>query len=79
MLPNLQSVLAIELLTAAQGVEFHKPLKCGEGTGAAYREIRKVIPPLEEDRVLYDDVQKVLELVNNDVLLNAVEKKVDLK
>jgi histidine ammonia-lyase len=79
IMKNLQSVLAIELLTAAQGVEFHKPLKCGEGTMAAYKEIRKIIPPLEEDRVLYDDVQKVLELVNNDVLLNAVEKKVDLK
>ncbi|MCX6150888.1 MAG: histidine ammonia-lyase [Ignavibacteriales bacterium] len=79
IMKNLQSVLAIELLTAAQGVEFHKPLKCGEGTEAAYKEIRKVVAPLEEDRVLYDDVQKVLELVKNGSLLKAVEKNVFVK
>jgi histidine ammonia-lyase len=78
IMKNLQSVLAIELLTAAQGVEFHRPLKCGIGTEVAYREIRKVVPPLEEDRVLYDDVQKVLELVRNNVLLYAVERKVKI-
>ena len=79
VMKNLQSVLAIELLTAAQGVEFHKPLKCGKGTEAAYKEIRKIVPPLEEDRVLYDDVQKVLRLVKSDILLNAVGKDVNIK
>jgi histidine ammonia-lyase len=76
---NLQSVLAIELLTGAQGVEFHKPLKCGHGTEAAYKEIRKVVAPMNEDRVLYDDVQKVLGLVKNNLLLNSVESKIKLK
>jgi histidine ammonia-lyase len=79
IMKNLQSVLAIELLTAVQGVEFHKPLKCGKGTEAAYREIRRVVPPLNEDRVLYDDVLKVLGLVRSDILLNAVEKEVIIK
>lgn len=76
---NLESVLAIELLTAAQGVEFHKPLKCGDGTEVAFKEIRKVVAPMEEDRILYDDVQKVLGLVKNSVLLNSVERKIKLK
>jgi histidine ammonia-lyase len=79
IMKNLQSVLAIELLTAAQGVEFHKPLSCGKGTETAYREIRKIIPPLNEDRILYNDVQKVLELVKSDKLLNAVKKDVNIK
>ncbi|RJP66039.1 MAG: histidine ammonia-lyase [Ignavibacteriales bacterium] len=76
---NLQSVLSIELLTGAQGVEFHKPLKCGQGTEAAYKEIRKVVAPMNEDRILYDDVQNVLGLVKNDLLLNSVESKIKLK
>lgn len=78
IMQNLQSVLAIELLTAAQAVEFHKPLKCGDGTGAAYDKIREVIPPMETDRVIYDDVQKVLSLIKDDSLLKAVEEKVVL-
>jgi histidine ammonia-lyase len=75
---NLESVLAIELMTAAQALEFLKPLKCGKGTGAAYREIRKVIPPLNKDRLLYDDVKNMIELVRQDSILNSVEKAVGL-
>jgi len=78
VMQNLESVLAIELLTAAQAVEFLKPLKCGVGTETAYREIRKVIPPLEKDRLLYDDIKKVISLVRNNVILDAVKKKVKL-
>ncbi len=71
---NLQSVLAIELLTGAQGVEFHKPLKCGQGTEAVYKEIRKVVAPMNEDRILYDDVQKVLGLVTKASIVEEVER-----
>ncbi|MDO8550046.1 MAG: histidine ammonia-lyase [Ignavibacteria bacterium] len=76
---NLENVLAIELMTAAQAVEFLKPLKCGEGTSVAYSEIRKVVKPLVKDRVLYDDIKKVLEIVKDNRLLNSVEDKVKLE
>lgn len=79
ILQNVQSVLSIELLTAAQGVEFHKPLKCGAGTGVIYDEIRKVIPPLEEDRILFHDVQAMLKMVQGEVLLDALEKVVKIE
>jgi len=78
ILRNVQSVLAIEMLTAAQGIEFHLPLKCGTGTQIIYDEIRKVVPPLDEDRILYHDVQSVLKLVQDDILLNAVGRKVKI-
>jgi len=79
IMQNLENVLAIELLTAAQAVEFLKPLKCGVGTSIAYKEVRKIVEPLENDRILYDDIKKVLSLVKNDSILDAVEKKVKLK
>lgn len=78
VMQNLQSVLAIELMTAAQALEFHKPLKCGKGTQIAYDHIREVVPPLDKDRVIYDDVQKVLCLVKSDSLLNRIEEKIKL-
>jgi len=78
ILQNLENVLSIELMAAAQGVEFLKPLKPGRGTSAAYREIRKVVKPLMDDRLLYDDIKKINALIKNDTLLNAVEKMVKL-
>jgi histidine ammonia-lyase len=78
IMQNLENVLAIELLTAAQAVEFLKPLKCGMGTDIVYNKIREIVSPLKNDRVLYSDVKKVLQLVKDDSLLNAVEKKVKL-
>jgi histidine ammonia-lyase len=76
---NLENVLAIELMTAAQALEFLKPKKPGIGTSAAYSEIRKVVKPLNADRLLHDDIRKVAELIKNDILLNAVERVVKLK
>ncbi len=78
ILRNVETVLAIEILTAAQGLEFLKPLKPGKGTSVAYDFIRSKIKPLKRDRVLYDDVRKALDIVRNDSLLNEVERKVKL-
>ena len=78
ILQNVETVLAIEVLTAAQGLEFLKPLTPGKGTKAAYELIRSKIKPLERDRTLYDDVQKALELIRNDSLLTAVENEIKL-
>ena len=62
---NLENVLAIELMTAAQALEFLKPLKPGIGTSIAFNEIRKIIKPLNNDRLLYTDLKKLLELIKN--------------
>ncbi len=79
ILKNVQTVIAIELLSAAQGIEFLKPLKCGKGTAEAYKQIRKVVPPLEQDRELHLDIQKILAIVKDGSLLNGVEKKIELR
>jgi histidine ammonia-lyase len=78
ILQNVEKVIAIELMTAAQGVEFLKPLKCGVGTTTAYNEIRKVIPALENDRILYKDLEKIIEIVNSGEFLKNIEKTVKL-
>jgi histidine ammonia-lyase len=78
ILQNLENVLAIELLTAAQAVEFLKPLKCGEGTSVIYKKIREAVPPLTKDRVLYGDIKKILQLIKDDTILNSIEKKIQL-
>jgi histidine ammonia-lyase len=82
VLKNVQTVLAIELLCASQGMDFARTLKnkvpfnAGEGTEAAYQFIRKHIKHLTKDRVLYDDIQKALGLVLDGSILPAVEKRI---
>ena len=79
ILNNLENVLSIELMTGAQALEFLKPLKPGIGTSAAYSTIRNYVKPINKDRFLHLDLQKILALVKNDVILNSVKKKVKIK
>jgi histidine ammonia-lyase len=82
VLKNTQTVLAIELLCACQGMDFartlnhSKPLKSGEGTETAYRFVRRTIKHLNRDRVLYDDIQKSLGLIEQGNILHAVEQTI---
>ncbi len=78
IMQNLENVLAIELLTAAQAIEFLKPLKPGKGTRIAYSEIRKVVKPLKNDRILHEDVKKVAKLIKKDIILNKIESAITL-
>jgi len=78
ILKNVQSVLAIEILTACQGLEFHKPMKYGKGTEAVYKVVRKVVSPLLTDRIIYKDIEAVRHIVINDQLLLSARKTVQL-
>ena len=71
---NVEQIIAIEMLAAAQGIDFQADLKPGKATGAAWREIRKHIAHLDDDRVMYIDMEKMLGLVKDGTILKAVEK-----
>jgi histidine ammonia-lyase len=59
----LETMAALELLTAAQALEFLRPLRPGRGVSAAYEIVRQHVAPLEQDRVLAPDIEKLTELV----------------
>jgi histidine ammonia-lyase len=70
---NATRVLASELLCAAQGLEFHRPLTAGKGAEAAYQHIREHVRPLGRDRTLHRDLEAVERLIRTGSLLAAVE------
>jgi histidine ammonia-lyase len=70
ILRNTEYIVAIELLSAAQGIEFRGAEKLGKGTRAAYNVIRKKVPPLREDRVVYKDIETVKTLIRNEEFRN---------
>ena len=75
-LENAQRVVALEYLTAAQGLEFLKPLGPGRGPRAAAELVRTRVPPLEDDRSLSADVERILGWMRDGELIAAVEKAV---
>lgn len=73
---NAQTVVAIELLCAAQALDLFTNLKPGRGTLAAYSVIREAIPHLETDRILSADIAAMRSLMEENRLLAAVEHAV---
>jgi histidine ammonia-lyase len=53
---NVQHVLAIELMCAAQALDYRAPLRAGRGAAAAHRRVRELVTPLGRDRVLAPDI-----------------------
>ena len=65
ILGNLEKILAIELMYAAQALEFRGSLKCSAIIEKNHRLIRSKIPKLEEDRLLKNDIDSIIKMVNN--------------
>jgi histidine ammonia-lyase len=64
VLANLERILAIEFLCAAQGIDYLRPLKAGITVEAAYQYIRRSIPHVSVDRVLSTDIARMIGMMN---------------
>ena len=62
---NLYSILAIELVTATQAITFRRPLKTSPYLEAFMDTFRAVVPFIEDDRMLYQDIQKAEQFLKN--------------
>jgi len=71
---NVETVLAIELLCAAQGIDFLAPLQPGNGSGKARELIRDKVPMLEEDRIISTDISKIVATIQEDNFIEEVER-----
>ncbi|MFB0515905.1 MAG: histidine ammonia-lyase [Candidatus Neomarinimicrobiota bacterium] len=78
LVDNLEHILALEYVTACQGVDFHGGLEAGRGAMAAYRILRERVPFLDEDRPLAPDIAQARELIASGAVVEAVEQVVPL-
>ncbi|MDC1189135.1 histidine ammonia-lyase [Flavobacteriales bacterium] len=72
ILNNLEKILAIELMYAAQAMEFRRPNTFSDILEQNLRIIRKKVDKLEEDRLLKPDIDAMIKLVVNQKLIVAV-------
>ncbi len=75
ILENANGVLAIELIAAAQALDFRE-FTPGKGTRAAHAAVRKVVEHLDVDRPLYRDHNAMAEAVKSCAVLDAVQAEV---
>ncbi len=65
ILGNLEKILAIELMYAAQALEFRRPYTFSTIIEENFKIIRSKVDKLEDDRILKDDINAMIQLVKN--------------
>ena len=76
-LNNLRVILSIELLASCQGVDFRKGLKPAKILNILHKLVRNNIKFLKQDRLLKNDLDRMIELMNTG-LLKKIENKLDI-
>ena len=74
ILGNVKNVIAIEYMCATQGLDLLAPLKASKPLETAKSAIRRVVPKLEDDRVLSPDIEKIRSLMNDGEIVTFTEK-----
>jgi histidine ammonia-lyase len=76
---NVENVLGIELFTAAQALDFRKPLRPGKGVELAHQVIRNSIPHATEDQYFKDDIRQAVDLLRGTEMLDKAESEISKK
>jgi histidine ammonia-lyase len=71
---NATTVIAIEMLAAAQALDFHAPKRAGRGAAAAHRFFRRRVPAMTRDRVLAPDIEAARRVVLDPDFRATVER-----
>jgi len=69
-----ENLLAVELLAGAEALEHRRPLKAGIGIERAFAVLRKIAPPLTQDRSLSGDIARVAEAIRGEKFDSDYEK-----
>ena len=78
IIKNGERVLATEILAACQAIDFRKDFVLGTGSSMVYAKIREKVNFIENDVVMYKEIDKVTDLVQSGELVIAVEEKVKI-
>ena len=76
IMDNVETVLAIEQMCAAQALDFRAPVEPGRGVAAAHAGVRKVITHADRDRSFGEDIEESLALLRSQEVTKAVERRV---
>ena len=78
LVENAELISAIELITAAEGLEYRAPLRAGRGVHRAFEIVRAHVTRLENDRSMSNDIQTIAGAIRSgefDAILNVTHKR----
>lgn len=78
ILENLEYILAIELMSACQAIEFRRPLKSSAMLEAAHDFVRKFVSFANEDRIFADDINQIKKIIADFSFMYHVESHQEL-
>jgi histidine ammonia-lyase len=65
VLDNLEYILAIELMSACQAIEFRRPLKSSDILEAAHEFVRNFVEFASEDRIFAEDIRQLHAIIHD--------------
>lgn len=74
VLENVEKILAIELLTAAQAFEFRKPMKSGILLDEIHKKIRTKVAFADKDRVFANDIEAGIAMVKDQTIIKVIDR-----
>lgn len=79
IIANVEKILAIELLTAAQAFEYRKPLKSGILLDEIHKFIRTKVPFAKNDRVFANDIEHGIAMIQNGDIIGLIDKLMETR
>lgn len=76
VLDNIERILAIELMYACQGLEFRRPKKASPYLEEVFAKVRSVCPKLEDDRLIGDDINNIIDLLQTEDFQNLIMRNI---
>ena len=73
---NVECVLSIEMLVAAQALDFRLPLKPGKGVEIAFNTVRDKVSHRHEDDLFHRDMEICREIISSDNLIEKLEQQI---
>ena len=77
IMENARKVIAMEILSAAQAIDLRGKKRLGMGTEAAYSVVREHTSFVDKDRIMYIDINTIEDVINKNLLVEAVENALE--
>ena len=78
VLHNVEHVLAIELFTAAQALDYRLPLRPGRGVEIAHQYVRSIVPHYERDALFHEEITRCLGIIRSEAFENHIAAELDV-
>ncbi|MDV3425783.1 MAG: histidine ammonia-lyase [Bacillota bacterium] len=79
IISNSERVIATEIMAACQAIDFREGLKLGKGTKIAYDIIRENVPFVDEDKIMYKELDKISDIIRSEKIIKAIENEIELE